>query len=310
MVVCWIFVVGTLAMNASAPGPRLSANHAFNEKAKWLRRNLADGKCDVLVLGSSIALNSIDAGSFAERWPNKVVNSGFWGMTSADARAMLAALLQTCQPKLVILPTFHGDFGAEQGSFEWPQFTRYITGGVATNIWTYARSMDIPYYALHIRDPGDDLLRERRSYQSLNFDRIGSVNFACENFRISPQRWDGYLGKTALPPPDPGKLAALSDIARTLQDRGIPFIVAGVPLRPVAEAALASPPMTAFWQTLETSVVPHGARFMRSLASNGYEDRHFSDFVHLNACGARKWTSELLDLYRDVIDRQLRSPAN
>lgn len=304
--VCWGLAALVLANLPNAPGPRISGSLSFNEKAKWLRSNLADGTCDVLALGSSIALNSFDGEAVRARYRVKVVNSAYWGMTAVDARNMLTALLPICAPKIVILPTYYGDYSPEQGDFDWLKFARYVGGGRLSGIWTYLRHMDIFYYLLHAGSRSDVLMNERRVYKSLNFDASGSVNFACENFRVSPQRWDEFRTSKAMPPPNPEKIAALMEIARLLQERGIPFIVAGTPLRPVAEKHLVSSEMTAIWQAIETSVVQQGAVFSRARGAVGYDDKDFADFSHLNACGARKWTNDLLERNRDILDRQLR----
>ena len=94
---------------ADLPAPHLSGSVSFNEKAGWLRVALGQGKCDVLVAGSSMALNNVAAGRLAGEGQS-VINIGSFGVSPEDTLELLRIVTARCAPKLIVMPVYQGDF--------------------------------------------------------------------------------------------------------------------------------------------------------------------------------------------------------
>jgi hypothetical protein len=272
------------------PAPRISSSHSFNEKARWLRTTLRGKNCDVVVLGSSMAVNNFDGEYAAQKLSRTVINVGSFGMTPSDDIIMLRILSNLCVMRTVIMPVYHGDLARAEKQVDWGLFERYVAGG--NLFFTYISTMDFAYYIKHIFDttPGK---KERRVYTSLHFDSSGGVGLQCGDFEIEDGRWRGYEIH-GLTRPEPEELNALQAIGDWLSSRNVSFIVAPTPLRRAAIEHLGEGPLDQFWQPAEKAVtVAHGYYVIVPLGS--FDDALFVDYNHLNSCGAGVWTEQLLD---------------
>jgi len=274
------------------PAPHLSRSPSFNEKARWLRAQLAgspgrEARCDVLAVGSSMTLNSLDAARLA-RPGERAVNLGSFGVNPEDTVEMLPAVLARCRPRLVVMATYHGDFAnprAEAKDINWPAFSDYVRGG---SLWrAYGGEFD-PYYLIERSLKTGDLHRTD-TYQSMAFDAAGGVGLACSGFHRDPARWDGDL-KEAMAEPRPQALAAMSRIGEMARAVGARLVVIIAPLRPRAEAGFHPQQRAALWHAAGAAVAPSGGILLRPAENASFTDADFADFAHLNRCGRERWS--------------------
>ncbi len=283
------FFVFVEVFERSLPAPRISPSESFNEKARWLH-NLGNKKCDVLVIGSSMALNNIDWVSINPVLKNKsVVNTASWNMPISKSGTMLKYIAPICKPDLIVLVAFFGDFNVKENQpIDWEFFQQYL-GSLNTGL-AYLKSADLAYYtstfvSLRIRaNKGNSI------YESLNFDETGSVILDCDHFQKSRSRWDGYDRYSSLMDKKEVQieldgLLEIENIARANRSR---LVVISTPLRKAAEEKIANTWATALWSDVAKSVQASGGLFVQAGLLADFPDSDFADFAHLNKCGATK----------------------
>jgi len=287
-------IAGTIAMFPDAPAPHVSNEYTFNEKARWLRNNLRDRRCDTVVLGSSMGLNNFDSTAFhPDGTPRKIVNLSSWGLTFTEDLKLLEVVGRLCHPTEVIMPITFLDLTAPEKEIDWPIYEDYVRGGVG--ILTYARTMDILYYlksTYHLWSYGRE---GRQIYESLQFDPNGDALLTCDDFKRDLARWNGYKSLPSAPILPPKVLVKLGEIARAAQRMGARLVVAPSPMRPAASRDFFPEELDRIWQQIGLEIAHQGGSFIRVRTEEGFEDRDFADFNHMTECGAKKWTSLLSD---------------
>jgi hypothetical protein len=96
----------------------------------------------------------------------------------------------------------------------------------------------------------------------------------------------------------------MSAIARMAKERGALFVVAVTPIRQIAEETLNPAAINAMWDKLETVIKRYGGHFTRRRGEQ-LDDSLFTDFAHLNACGAERWTKALVTEFEPMISKIL-----
>ncbi len=273
------------------PAPHLSPSESFNEKARWFR-NLAGKRCDILVIGSSMALNNINGAYMSSLLRNKeVVNLGAFSLPISDSALLLKYTAPLCKPKLIILATYYGDFNhnSEKSKkiIEWELFQRYITGSSAEIV--YLQSLDFNYYVSTFFSRKKYSIKRNTIYESLNFDETGSVVLDCEKFDIQPNRWNGYSRLTFF---DKNKIRSQLDelyfVEKIANENHSRLLVVAMPLRKVAVEKLATLGVETLWEDVSKSINNSGGAFINVDNISTFEDSYFTDFAHLNGCGSKK----------------------
>lgn len=269
------------------PPPKFSGNIAFNEKIRWARVKLQSQECDTLVIGSSIALNNVDAQALESASRHKVMNLGAWGLEIAGSAKVFDALVNICTPKRVILPVYYGDFAfsPEAAIPDALILTNYLQSKSSSAILHYLRHGDLFGLWKNYRS-----LKRYRSvgstnYQHLVFDPSGSALLACEGFKINMQRWNGFEKRTVHIEPEAMK--AFASFLERAQSLGISVTVAETPMRAQANQALQGS-LHKWHEELAKTAAERGALFLPPPSDFG--DAFFTDYTHLNACGAQTWT--------------------
>jgi hypothetical protein len=271
------------------PPPHLSSSVSFNEKARWLKEHL-NGRCDVLVIGSSMALNNVDSGELAAIYPGQtIINAASWGMSIEESDAMLKAIIPLCEPKTIILPTNYPDFSAPWAKeIAWSRFVHYLQENYFERF--YSRGFDLLYLAKDLEYQSVPA-KDRRSYESLAFDDTGTVELDCRGFKTDPLRWDAYKSERLSPSGiRPAAVDAISSIADTAAKANSRLVVIATPMRPVAETSFYPEIRAALWDSVRERVEKSHGTYIRIAGTDGFADRHFADAKHLNECGAKKLT--------------------
>ncbi|NOU01382.1 MAG: hypothetical protein HOO95_07405 [Gallionella sp.] len=279
------------------PAPRLSSSESFNEKARWLRE-LGNKKCDVLVIGSSMAINNVDWAFIRPALNNMtVVNTASWDMSIAASATMLKYIAPVCNPRFIVLVAFFGDFNSKgHQPIDWEFFQDYFNGQPSQ--LAYLKSADLTYYLSTFLNLKNLSNKGNTVYESLNFDETGSVMLNCNNFVRKKSRWDGY--NSYLSHFSPGKvqveLDGLAEIEHIARTNHIHLVVVSTPLRKVAEDKIAATWVATLLEKVKQSVQGRGGVFIQAGALANFTDSDFADFAHLNECGARKMATLIAPL--------------
>jgi len=290
------FLLAVLLFQDELPAPRLSASYSFNEKARWLRRNLPP-KCDILIIGSSIALNNIDPKELdLPDSGGTVINTGFWGATAAETARMLKEIIPLCKPKRILFPTYYGDFQTTNflSGIKWDQFENYVKGGSV--LPGYLLNLDYGYYSRNIKARRLNAKIGHKTYYCLDFDNTGTVNLDSSEFRIDPRRWNGYRStRFMLSNVKPAMMDAVSDMARMAKSNNSQLVVVSSPVLPVAERYVGTNEISRLWEAVQKRVGAEGGLFINVTGGEGFGDEMFADFAHLNQVGAKKFTRKMVD---------------
>ncbi|SOE72061.1 hypothetical protein SAMN05446635_4310 [Burkholderia sp. OK233] len=279
-------IVASFAAGVRIPAPRLSASEAFNEKSAWLRERLTPTNCDVLVIGSSVALNDMDGQQLARSLKtSNIINAASWGLNIEDLPTFYTHLSQHCKFRTVILATTYVDFEDHwEKDIDWQAFERYLSGA---QLEPYIQSPDLYYYTRrvtagwHDRDhPGN--------VDSLDFDHGGSVLLSCAKHDLADERVYGYRTHP-ISSLRPAAYAALAQLAGQVRQDGARFIIVSTPVEAVARAQFGTTLKT-FWQPIEKFAQTHSIEFVYGQTELALADTSFVDYLHLNRCGAEAFT--------------------
>ncbi len=284
-------VVASFAAGIHVPGPRLSASEAFNEKSAWLRERLTPSACDVLVIGSSVALNDVDGQQLAHSLKtSNIINAASWGLNTEDLPALYAHLSRRCKFRTVILATTYVDFEWHwDKGIDWRTFERYLSGA---RLEPYAQAPDLYYYTSRITAGWRDRSHPG-NVDSLDFDHGGSVLLSCGKHDLADERVYAYRNHPVVPP-RPAAIAALAQLSAQIRQDGARFIIVSTPVAAVARARF-GPSLPNFWQPIETLAKQQGIPFIYGQTQLALEDALFVDYLHLNRCGAQTFTRWLID---------------
>ncbi len=276
--------------------PRISASVAFNEKARWigeaLKRNPSP---DVLVVGSSMALNNFDGVSYGEITPRRsVMNLGSWGMGLEEDEKLLHLVAAEIEhpPSEVIVPVWFGDFGSESDKeIDWAA-CRHVLECDETALM-YALNLDPEYYLDVYRKKRENAKTGNRTYTSLLFDRSGSTLFSTDDFQITVARWNGHGPGMLATRPTRGSIEAVTRLARWCAEKGIRFCVVVCPLRPGAEVFLEKEMRPGLWPSVQRAVAANGGVFVQLQDGSQWTRADFVDFDHLRAAAAKRFTLQI-----------------
>jgi hypothetical protein len=300
-----LFVAYVSAFPSQLPAPRFSSSESFNEKARWLR-NAGTMSCDMLIAGSSIALNNVDAlGIKRTLGENAVLNTGSWGLTIPESAALLSILAPMCRPRIIIVAAFIGDFGPiGRKAIDWPLFARYISGAPAAEM--YLRTFDPSYYVRALLHRRQYSTKKASIYESLQFDETGSVLLDCDRFEVDEARWNGYKSSPAADRRLIGSdLDALTAIGQIAREQSAQFIFVVPPLRTVAQSVVnETDNAKEIWREITRTVEAAGGSILSLSGSTSFDDSNFVDYAHLNACGAKKVAASIVLAIRKVDGRQ------
>jgi hypothetical protein len=290
------FLVGIVLFQDELPAPRFSGNDAFNEKARWLKTNLTP-KCDVLIIGSSIALNNAAPEGFDLLYPGGTfINAGFWGASSEDSARMLKEIIPLCKPRMVLFLTYYGDFKTNDSEFyiKWDQFAEYLKGESA--LLAYLSNLDLSYYAKTFMEHHRIAKLGRGSYYCLQFNKYGSVNFDSARLKIEPARWNAYkTSRFIFSEVKPTMMNAVSDMARTAHLNNSQLVVVSTPMIHSAEDYIPTNETSKLWEVVRKRVGGEGGIYLHVTSMDGFDDPLFADCAHLNQLGAKKLASEIVE---------------
>ena len=264
--------------------PAISGNVCFDEKVRFLR-NSPTKQCDVLVIGSSMALNNIDSEAMLKHLPpgTRLLNAGAYNMKISQTRALLDCLLAVYRPRNVIFVCGLMDFNKTPGPtqfFDASEVIRFINGRSAS-IPILLRHFDLQYYVkwssriLQIRS-------SRRDYFSVMFDAWGSIPLEIFFPKVDERRWNLKVDPEQL---DPAEYEELGSIADSVRSRGLTLICIQPPMKRGSVPLAVSAAVDEHWSRMERILGIRGFHLWNHSAM-GLSDDYFCDYSHLNNKGA------------------------
>ena len=287
------------------PAPRLTPKDSFNEKARWLNKHKTH--CDVLVIGSSVALNDIDGPFIEESLPGvKLINAASWGQSITESAELLEIVAPIISPRLILFPLTYVSFGQENLANNWAEVKDYMSSGdsaLALSLF-YFRNMDLEYYIHEYVKNMRRLNNGRRIYDSLLFDESGGVLFDPIDFEIDSTRWNYYRHVTPLNQAFVNnELRALARIAGYANSNNIKLVFTIVPSSQAALQVLGPKFNNSLWRFVSRVSDESNILLLNRNQTISFEDSYFVDFEHLNGLGARSFSQILLPNLRELLGR-------
>ena len=286
------------------PAPRLSPSLSFNEKIKWLKPNAES--CDILIIGSSIALNDIDGPYLQKELPNySIVNAGAWGLSIAETSNFLEIIAPICNPKVVILAVDYSAFILTPSVQNWSAISKYFERGWLVSESSYIHNMDAIHYLKTYISRSKRAKMGNKIYDSLNFDQTGGVLLESAGFKIDLKRWDGFL--TAVPRSNPlvtNNFEALSKVHKTATNAGAQLIIVTAPLRDIAFKSLPTNITSQLWSEVAIWSIDKNVTVLNESKYLKLDDSNFVDYDHLNSKGARVLTQKMLQKIKIILGKK------
>jgi hypothetical protein len=292
---CLVFLllVGVLyhaTMGDELPPLPLTDSIGFNDKAVFVRNAVHSVLYDIVAAGSSMTMNNFAADAFTEEMPDhpRVLNIGSFSMKISDTRHWLEGVLRYSHPKYIIMVTGMMDFYSQQPllNISDEEIRTFLSDSRSSRIFEFVRTISLQYYAdnwggVHTR-------RLDHGYDSLAYDRSGSVRLDVYYPNIDPKRWNAVPTAASLNEEEYAQLALL---AKGLRGRGLDLVLVQGPMRRRALIA-GRVDLDRHWHRVETIIGQSGQRFI-DLHALDYDDSYFADYSHLNAKGSLAFTREL-----------------
>ncbi len=275
------------------PAPRLSSSESFNEKARWFKSHKSN--CDVLIVGSSMAVNNVDGLYLSEVLKRNIQNLGSFGMNLSEVSILLNKLPISCRPRQVIVPIFRNDIiNKWNKTIDWNRYINYIEGEAYAT--SYFLNMDLIYYFSTYYKRKIHQRNGNKTYQSLNFDGSGSVMLSSENFNIDSSRWIEYQNDRVVKWSQlEGISENISTIVSSVHSFGAKVVFVKTPLTSASKEFYEKID-SSLWSYFSEIVKINGADFIDLNVRMTLGNDYFVDYAHLNEKGARAVAITLKDL--------------
>jgi len=277
--------------SSQLPAPRVSSSEAFNEKARWMR--LRKPSCDLLIVGSSIALNNIDGKHINDVTKNSTANLSSFGLNPTDVANQLYRLPKSCKPKTIIYIFFRDDLTSRWDKMiDWDAYSRYIEGEL--DFKSYARNMDLSYYISTALKRSAHKKAGNHSFQSLDFDSTGSVQLSSSNFNYDKTRWIEFTKDRPLSISDLEiALKGIEGVVKAAERLDAKILLVSTPLNTSSKAYYKNIDQD-LWSRVEYYSKKNHVEFIDLNNQGDLPDTSYSDFVHMNENGARYVADQLI----------------
>ena len=267
----------------------VSNSVSYNLKAGFIQQHpekLRDA--GLVIVGSSMSLNNLDACLLRDSFHIPTVNLGSWGLAISNYETSPI----WDQPKIFLtnlgVPDFLPTTVVTKDNFSFNtsrlrEFFNFVTDfrTFLSLLPQVKETMDIP---------------DNRSYISCNFDDCGSVLFSDSGFNVTATRWedDAY----ALFKMNAGNIANYIVDLKTLvrsHDEHARLMISFSPVRRKFYNRSRSEMVAKLGMLIRTNC-PNVIFF--NLYDRDYPDSQFADNCHFNSAGAKRYTRELVDSIR------------
>lgn len=269
---------------------RFTKSVSYDIKIKFAKEQLAKREFDTLVVGSSMALNNVDADVLEDsEVVRRVLNLSSWGMATSECLQLLQMLDLTGVRYVVHSAQYFDYVGDPDKVLDEREMQRYFNGELVLK--TYFQNISrLPQSVWDLLDLENEY-GDSRTQRYLGFDDSGGVNFEREGFLIDQRKWQEIppVASTHLNDEYFKHLLAMQEF---LMDKGIRLVVVTPPFRQNLLAQ--SPEFRNFFIGHKDYLkqLSRRAGFVYVDAHDRLEldDQFFVDASHLDALGAQKLT--------------------
>ena len=274
---------------------RFTKSISYDIKIKFAKEQLADKQYDTLIVGSSMALNNVDADVLeASDAVNRVLNLSSWGMATSECLQLLQ-MLDLREVKYVVHAAQYFDYVGELDKvLDERELARYFKG-----YWTYKTYFQnisrLPQNLWDYFDFGNEY-GDSRTQAYLGFDNSGGVNFERDGFLINKRKWEEIPPVPALPIGD-DYFRHLLAMQKFLAEQGIQLVVVTPPFRDnlLAQGEEFREFFFAHKDYLERLSRTRGFVYVDAHDRLDLDDQFFVDASHLDAKGARRMSELVVD---------------
>lgn len=274
---------------------RFTKSVSYDFKIKFAKEQLADKRFDTLIVGSSMALNNIDADVLeASSSVHKVLNLSSWGMATSECLQLLQMLDLSGVKQVVHSAQYFDYVGEVDKVLDEDELAQYLNGGWVLK--TYFQNISrLPQNVWDYLDFGNEY-GDSRTQAFLHFDDSGGVNFERDGFLINQRKWQEIPAIPAVPLGDE-YFKHLLAMQRFLAEKGIQLVVVTPPFRQelLAQSEEFREFFAAHKDYLEQLSRSKGFLYVDAHAQLGLDDRFFVDASHLDSVGARRMTELVVD---------------
>jgi hypothetical protein len=176
------------------PLNNVSNSPCFKAKLDHLVNSPNFRNCTFLIAGSSMSLSNISGKIISNRLNETVYNISSWGLKPSQLNQFIKQI-NTDKIKYLLVAFSNWDFGESVYNIDFKATGDLINGNKLTRFWSSIDKFNIFTFSQ------DWNYRSKFSncnncYESLNFDKYGSIQYEPIGFIIEPSRWNVYKDTT------------------------------------------------------------------------------------------------------------------
>ena len=277
--------------------PVLSDSISFDAKAYELKRvNLK--QVDMMVIGSSVALNDLNSKIITDNFPVSYYNFGVWSIQIGDDYSLLKHYVLKYKPKYVILPTTMHDF------------TSVPDASLPYNIdlndqllgYYYIKNFANLYEIIKRKSALALSRKDNNRYDCLKYDNWGGVELQLTKETISPVRLKEFIG--GFPSQNtPAAYQNLVDMAAFLKQNQVKLILIQTPYtHSFVNTVQLQENVNVHFNKCKEIVENSGGTYLNYHDFFGINDNGmFVDPSHLSGEGSKLFTRKIISDLRAVI---------
>lgn len=169
------------------PKNNLSNNSCFRAKLDHLVKSENYNNCTFLISGSSMSLNNISGQIISKKTNECVYNISAWG-TKSNQILELFNIINKRKIKYLLLAFNTCDFNVDTYNINFKDTERYLINGTLVRYWLLLKEINFTSFIdeWKYRTKFSNI---SNTYESLNFDITGSIQFEHKEFIIDSTRW-------------------------------------------------------------------------------------------------------------------------
>lgn len=267
------------------PPPNLSNSFSLNDKLHMVRNK----KSNVIAIGSSITLNDLNSDVVVKNLKDtSFLNISSWGLAMKDIYKLLKSYSMVHIPRILIVSSNMSDFYIEPKNFNYIDVGHYLN---SKNTFLYhVKNFNLKYYVMNSYN-NKKYKESKHIYESLIYDKYGSVMLDPDHFRIDSARWRvAFINE-----PVQMNYDYLDSISDFCKKEKIKLIFLQAPVRKKLFKQMDTTIFERHIKKVETILAKNNVAFVNSTLVD-WEDTLYVDAIHFNSNGAKLYTQYCFDM--------------
>ncbi len=261
------------------PAPNISNSFSLNDKLDAIRNR----KSDIIAIGSSITLNDLSSEVVVQNLKDTTfLNIAAWGLNMMDSYRLLQSYCMMHTPRILIISSSMTDFYLDPKVFNTVEVGNYLS---TKNSWKYyIKNFNLKYYMQNALNR-KKYKASNNIYESLIYDKYGSVLLNPVGFQIDSERWNVAFKK----PPLERNYNYLDSISIFCKSRNIKLLFFQSPVRKGLFDKMDHTALNTHISRVTAILSKNHNLFVNSTVTD-WDDSLFVDAIHLNTNGANLYT--------------------